>query len=39
MFYLFHLRTLPIGNWTLAQRQEYFKNWTSSGKSSRIRRN
>jgi putative heme-binding domain-containing protein len=30
--YLFHLRTLPIGNWTLAQRQEYFKYWTSERK-------
>jgi putative heme-binding domain-containing protein len=24
LFYLFHLRTLPIGNWTLDQRKEYF---------------
>jgi putative heme-binding domain-containing protein len=24
LHYLFHLRTLPIGNWTLDQRKEYF---------------
>ena len=24
IFYLFNLRTLPIGHWTLAQRKEYF---------------
>ena len=24
LFYLFHLRTLPVGRWTLDQRKEYF---------------
>jgi len=28
MHYLFHLRTLPIGNWTIDQRKEYFSYWT-----------
>lgn len=28
MHYLFHLRTLPIGNWTLEQRREYFRYYT-----------
>jgi putative heme-binding domain-containing protein len=27
--YLFHLRTLPIGHWTLPQRKEYFTYWTA----------
>jgi putative heme-binding domain-containing protein len=26
--YLFHLRTLPVGFWTLAQRTEYLSYWT-----------
>ncbi len=30
--YLFHLRTLPIGNWTLEQRKEYFSYWTKDRK-------
>jgi putative heme-binding domain-containing protein len=24
LYYVYHLRTLPIGNWTMAQRREYF---------------
>ena len=32
MFYLFHLRTLPIGQWTLDQRKEYFSYWTKKRK-------
>jgi putative heme-binding domain-containing protein len=27
--YLFHLRTAPIGSWTLAQRREYLGYWTN----------
>ncbi len=30
--YLFHLRTLPIGHWTLGQRKEYFGYWTRDRK-------
>jgi putative heme-binding domain-containing protein len=32
LHYLFHLRTLPIGWWTLEQRKEYFGYWTKSRK-------
>jgi putative heme-binding domain-containing protein len=32
MHYLFHLRTLPIGWWTLDQRKEYFSYFTKSRK-------
>ncbi len=30
--YLFHLRTVPIGWWTLGQRREYFSYWTTRKK-------
>ncbi len=30
--YLFHLRTVPIGWWTLDQRKEYFSYWTRARK-------
>jgi putative heme-binding domain-containing protein len=30
--YLFHLRTAPIGSWTLDQRREYLSYWTSRKK-------
>ncbi len=30
--YLFHLRTVPIGWWTLEQRKEYFSYWTRTRK-------
>src|SRR5205807_1222994 len=32
LHYLFHLRSLPIGWWTLEQRREYFRYWTNSRK-------
>jgi putative heme-binding domain-containing protein len=32
MHYLFHLRTLPIGQWTIDQRKEYFGYWTKDRK-------
>jgi putative heme-binding domain-containing protein len=32
LHYLFHLRTLPIGWWTLDQRKEYFGYWKSRKK-------
>ncbi len=32
LHYLFHLRTLPIGHWTLNQRKEYFSYWTRDRK-------
>lgn len=30
--YLFHLRTLPIGSWTIEQRKEYLGYWTAGRK-------
>jgi putative heme-binding domain-containing protein len=30
--YVFHLRSLPIGWWTLEQRREYFRYWTKARK-------
>ena len=30
--YLFHLRTAPIGSWTMAQRKEYLGYWTNRKK-------
>src|SRR5258708_6408498 len=30
--YLFHLRSLPIGSWTLDQRKEYFRYYTKERK-------
>lgn len=30
--YLFHLRTMPIGFWTMAQRREYFGYWAKDRK-------
>jgi putative heme-binding domain-containing protein len=32
MHYLFHLRTLPIGQWTIDQRKEYLGYWTKDRK-------
>jgi putative heme-binding domain-containing protein len=29
MHYLFHLRTLPVGSWTLQERKDYFAYWTA----------
>jgi putative heme-binding domain-containing protein len=30
MHYLFHLRTLPVGSWTIEQRKEYLAYWTQA---------
>lgn len=32
LFYVYHLRTLPIGNWTMDQRKEYFAYFTKAHK-------
>ncbi len=32
LYYVYNLRTLPIGNWTLAQRKEYFGYFTKDHK-------
>jgi len=30
LFYVFHLRTLPVGNWTMEQRKEYLNYFTAA---------